>query len=155
MWQASKTSKCLRQFNFSSVLPNLHIQVIIIIRFEIELDLIWNWFQSAQLNGLLMEVGQTQSKISAADFFDINLSLIPTVSQFSLTRVNKQINRGLLTRWWLIIRSWLAQLWHTWSYSINKPTPRPNEYRFDVPVYFQTGTSPACVNCWALPWCVI
>jgi len=128
---------------------------IIIIRFEIELDLIWNWFQSAQLNGVLMEVGQTQSKISAADFFDINLSLIPTVSQFSLTRVNKQINRGLLTRWWLIIRSWLAQLWHTWSYSINKPTPRPNEYRFDVPVYFQTGTSPACVNCWALPWCVI
>jgi hypothetical protein len=31
-----------------------------------------------------MEVGQTQSKISAADFFDINLSLIPTVSDSNL-----------------------------------------------------------------------
>ena len=36
-----------------------------------------------QLNGVLLEVGQANAKISAAEFFDVNLGLFPTVKSFS------------------------------------------------------------------------
>ena len=42
-----------------------------------------------------MEVGQTQSKISAADFFDINLSLIPTVSDSNLIYITDAVSQHI------------------------------------------------------------
>ncbi len=40
-------------------------------------------------------MGQTQSKISAADFFDINLSLIPTVSDSNLIYITDAVSQQI------------------------------------------------------------